>query len=127
MNHTKLFGIGAIVVPILLFVNPAWGQDAATEYNDHCALCHDSDLTGAPQLGNSTEWQKRFDARGLEGVYNSAINGITGTAMPACADSFNGGVPDDAQCRQIVNYILYQSEVSIVKTHLRVLLEGALQ
>ena len=124
MNHMKLLGLGAIVVPILLFVNPAWGQDAATEYNDHCALCHDNNLTGAPQLGNSTEWQKRFDARGLEGLYTSAINGITGTAMPSCASRT---VTDNDLCRQIVNYILYQSEVSIVKTHLRVLLEGALQ
>ncbi len=48
---------------------------------NHCAVCHNIGLLGAPKIGNSADWQRVADARGgLDGLLKSAISGVN--AMP---------------------------------------------
>lgn len=40
-----------------------------------CAGCHVSAVLGAPKSGDKSAWQPRLDARGLQGLIDSVING----------------------------------------------------
>lgn len=53
------------------------GQDI---YNQACVACHGAGVLGAPKLQVAGDWQARLDEKGLDGVVQSAINGIN--AMP---------------------------------------------
>ena len=53
------------------------GEDV---YNGACVACHGSGVLGAPRLHNAADWQPRLDERGLDGVWQNALNGIN--AMP---------------------------------------------
>jgi cytochrome c len=59
---------------------------------------------GAPQFGNKEAWTT-VTAKGLEKVYNNAINGING--MPP-----KGGVSDltDVQLKKVVDYMISESK-----------------
>lgn len=47
-----------------------------TVFNNECAHCHENGQQSIPQLGDSSEWQKRKNARGgLSGLVNSVKNG----------------------------------------------------
>ncbi len=50
-------------------------------YSSSCFTCHATGAAGAPKLGDAAAWAARIDARGVDGMYNSAINGFQ--AMPA--------------------------------------------
>lgn len=78
-------------------LNVAGAQAAAAEtatartpeeiFNGACAMCHASGLMGAPRANNAADWQPRLDERGLDGVWQNALNGIN--AMPprgTCTD-----------------------------------------
>ena len=49
-------------------------------YNSACVACHASGVLGAPKLQVAADWQPRLDDRGLDGVWQNALNGIN--AMP---------------------------------------------
>lgn len=49
-------------------------------YNSACVACHSAGVLGAPKLQVAADWQPRLDERGLDGVWQNAINGIN--AMP---------------------------------------------
>lgn len=53
------------------------GEDV---YNSACVACHASGVLGAPKLHVAADWQPRLDERGLDGVWQNALNGIN--AMP---------------------------------------------
>lgn len=53
------------------------GEDV---YNGACVACHGSGVLGAPRVHNAEDWQPRLDERGLDGVWNNALNGLN--AMP---------------------------------------------
>lgn len=53
------------------------GEDV---YNSACVACHAAGVLGAPKLQNAADWQPRLDERGLDGVWQNALNGIN--AMP---------------------------------------------
>lgn len=53
------------------------GQDI---YNQACVACHAAGVLGAPKLQVAADWQPRLDEKGLDGVWQNAINGIN--AMP---------------------------------------------
>lgn len=56
-------------------------------YNGACVACHGSGVLGAPRLQVAADWQPRLDEKGLDGVWQNAINGIN--AMPprgTCTD-----------------------------------------
>ena len=54
------------------------GEDV---YNSACVACHAAGVLGAPKLQVAADWQPRLDDRGLDGVWQNALNGIN--AMPA--------------------------------------------
>ncbi|WP_202941573.1 c-type cytochrome [Alteromonas macleodii] len=53
------------------------GEDV---YNSACVACHSAGVLGAPKLHVAADWQPRLDERGLDGVWQNALNGIN--AMP---------------------------------------------
>ena len=51
-------------------------------YKKSCVNCHGTDVAGAPKVGDAAAWSSRI-AKGAEVLYNSAIKGVSGTAMMA--------------------------------------------
>ena len=72
-------------------------------YQGACASCHASGVAGAPIVGDQGVWTSRI-AKGIEALYNSAINGIG--IMPA-----RGGqnISDD-QVKAAVDYMIEASK-----------------
>lgn len=63
---------------------PRSGEDI---YNSACVACHGAGVLGAPKFQDAADWQPRLDERGLDGVWENAVNGIN--AMPpmgTCGD-----------------------------------------
>lgn len=60
-------------------------------YAASCAACHSTEAIGVPQLGDAGAWQERLNARGLDGLIASTINGIGGMppygSCPACTEN----------------------------------------
>lgn len=73
-------------------------------YEANCAVCHATDMMGAPEVGNRDAWTA-VTAKGIEKVYHNAINGING--MPP-----KGGVMDltDKQLKEVVDYMISESK-----------------
>jgi len=66
-------------------------QPAATEvasgesvYQSSCAACHTAGVAGAPVFGDAAAWSDRI-SKGIDTLYDNAINGFQGEAgmMPA--------------------------------------------
>lgn len=59
-------------------------------YNQACVACHGAGVLGAPKFQVAADWQPRLDERGLDGIWQNALDGIN--AMPpmgtcgACSD-----------------------------------------
>lgn len=75
-------------------------------YNNVCSSCHDAGVSGAPVMGDSDAWSARFDDKGLETLFDHAINGFN--AMPA-----RGGDSSlsDEQVRKTVAYMLEEADI----------------
>jgi len=71
-------------------------------YQGACLACHSTGAAGAPKIGDAAIWKER-NARGLDALVNSAINGVG--AMPPRG----GSQYDDAQIRAVIEYILAES------------------
>lgn len=74
------------------------GEDV---YNGACVACHGSGVLGAPKLHVAADWQPRLDERGLDGVWNNALNGIN--AMPprgTCGDC------SDEEIKAAIEYMI---------------------
>ena len=60
-------------------------------YEQHCIVCHQGGLAGAPKFRDKASWQSRFEGRDINALVVSAIQGKN--AMPAkgtcqeCSDS----------------------------------------
>lgn len=78
-------------------VATAVGPAALVQNN--CALCHASGLAGAPLLTDAAEWANRLAQRGLDGLYQSVIQGRG--AMPPRA----GTTLSDEELRSTVEHI----------------------
>lgn len=77
------------------------GEDV---YASKCFTCHATGAAGAPKLGDVDAWQSRLAERGLDGLYDSAIDGFKG--MPAkglCMDC------SDEEIKASVDHIMEQS------------------
>lgn len=81
------------------------GVDMSAEeiYNASCNICHGNKVPNAPQLGDTEQWQPRFD-KGLDQMVHNALNGIN--TMPA-----KGGNADlsEQNIKDTVIYMLQQS------------------
>lgn len=74
-------------------------------YSKTCFTCHATGAAGAPKLGDAASWAARVDARGVDGMYKSAISGFQ--AMPAkglCMDC------SDDEIKAAVDHILDHSK-----------------
>ena len=98
-----------IVFTLFLFaLIPAISVFAASPgqavYKKACAMCHDSGVAGAPKLGDKEVWAPLI-AGGMNGLYESAING-KGT-MPA-----RGGHKSltDDEVKDAVDYLVEESK-----------------
>ena len=66
-------------------------QDPQQIYNTYCIACHGTGVNNSPIMGDTVAWQPRID-KGLEVLYQNAINGFNNNLMPvkglcmACSD-----------------------------------------
>lgn len=51
-------------------------------YKQSCISCHGTGVAGSPKMGDAAAWAPRI-AKGNDALYNSAKNGVAGTAMMA--------------------------------------------
>lgn len=75
----------------------------AAKYSRSCFMCHTSPDAKAP-LTHSDEWQARVQAKGMDGLLNSAKNGLN--AMPPmgqCADC------SDAELKALIAFMSRQN------------------
>ncbi len=85
---------------------PYEGRPPAEIYQSVCQACHLIGVADAPKLDDPDAWRRVLDARGLDGIISSVIQGRG--AMPARA-----GRPGltDAEIRQTVLWILDEAGV----------------
>ena len=78
--------------------------DGKQIYESVCTACHSAGVAGAPQPG-SDAFKQRLEAKGLEGLFISATNGLN--VMPP-----RGGRPDlsDADIRAAITYMVEQPQ-----------------
>jgi len=77
-------------------------RDAQSIYQSFCFACHGTGANNAPVLGNAEHWGPRV-AKGVDALYESAINGFNNGMMPAkglCMDC------SDEELHATVDYIL---------------------
>lgn len=90
--------------PVVADAAAGGARSGEAVYSSKCFTCHATGAAGAPKLGDAGDWQARLDARGEDGLYDSAINGFQG--MPAkglCMDC------SDEELKAAVDHILAQS------------------
>ncbi len=86
------------------------GKSGEEVYNGLCKNCHGMAAMAAmmPQLGDKAAWEPRI-AKGIDSLYNNAINGYAGEmgVMPA-----RGGNPalSDDEVKAAVDYIVEASQ-----------------
>ncbi|MDX1594229.1 MAG: c-type cytochrome [Gammaproteobacteria bacterium] len=93
----------------MLLVSGAALADGKATYEAVCSACHNPAVAPtmkSPALGNKDDWAPRI-AKGMDALYNSAINGVPGTAMVA-----KGGNPNlsDEEVKAAVDYMVSQSK-----------------
>lgn len=79
------------------------GEDV---YNAACMACHTTGAAGAPRLGQAAEWTDRI-AKGVDALYDSSINGLSGTGMIAKGGCMNCS---DEEVSAAVDYMLENSQ-----------------
>lgn len=81
-------------------------NDPQTVYQTFCFTCHGTGVNNAPVLGNAEHWAPRLE-KGIDVLYESAINGFNNGAMPpkglcmACSDD---------EIKATVDHIVAQSQ-----------------
>ena len=76
---------------------PRSGQEI---YASYCSTCHEAGVSGAPVLGNESQWEPRI-AKGIDTLYDSTLNGLN--VMPP-----RGTCPDcsDEDLKTTVDYMV---------------------
>jgi len=79
------------------------GEDV---FNTACMACHSTGAAGAPKMGDVAAWADRI-AKGNEALYQSALNGVSGTGMMA-----KGGCMScsDEEAKAAVDYMVAGSQ-----------------
>ena len=77
-------------------------------FQQTCSACHGAGIAGAPKAGDKAAWAPRI-AKGMDTLYQHALNGFTGSAgvMPA-----KGGRTDapDALVKQAVDHMVQMAK-----------------
>lgn len=77
-------------------------KDPETVYQTFCFACHGTGANEAPVLGNAEAWEPRI-AKGIDVLYENALNGFNNNLMPArglCMDC------SDDDIRATVDYLV---------------------
>ena len=77
---------------------PRTGEEV---YNTACTACHGAGVLGAPKVQVAADWQPRLDERGLDGIWQNALNGIN--AMPPMGTC--GSCSDD-EIKAAIEYMI---------------------
>lgn len=86
---------------------PTTPKAGAQVVAEACNSCHLSGVLDAPKIGDKAVWSQRLAAAGMDGLYNSAINGKG--SMPPRGGA--AGLNDDG-IRAAVRHMLAQSDVA---------------
>lgn len=79
----SLRGIYAALLGLAgLAAGPALADAGEEVAKTRCSLCHETGVSGAPKIGNRTDWEPRA-ARGKLALYEVALKGKPNTAMMA--------------------------------------------
>lgn len=90
---------GAIAIALLLVsTHTVAATDGAVLYQQHCALCHQNAVGGAPKLGDKSNWATRFKG-GIDPMVASVIKG-KGQMPPRAATKLT-----DTEIRTVVEYL----------------------
>ncbi len=73
-------------------------------YNSSCMACHSTGAGGAPKIGDKAEWGTRL-AKGVDGIYANAINGVGGMPPKGTCMSCS-----DDEIQATVDYMLDNSK-----------------
>ena len=85
---------------------PEGPMDPETIYNTYCFACHNGAIETSPALGDVAAWSERI-AKGTDVLYESGINGIAGTLMPAMGTCMSCS---DDDIKATVDYMVAQSQ-----------------
>ena len=92
----------ALLIPVAVLADPKGNYEAL------CTACHGFGIAGAPRVGDQEAWAPRLE-RGIQSLYDNAINGYTGETgvMPA-----KGGFTElsDEEIKAIVDYMAKSSQ-----------------
>ncbi|MEM7357802.1 MAG: c-type cytochrome [Pseudomonadota bacterium] len=80
------------------------GEEAYTS----CGACHNAGVAGAPALGDPAAWSERI-AKGIDTLYQNAIQGFQGAAGLMPAKGGNASLSDDS-VKAAVDYMVEQSQ-----------------
>ena len=67
-------------VALTMFATGAFAEVDMDKYNKSCGVCHNTGAAGAPKTGDAAAWQARLDAKGMDELVQSVVNGLN--AMP---------------------------------------------
>ena len=73
---TVALGASNVVASVKAVPENAASEKTEALYNKSCIACHVSGAAGAPRTGDKAEWQRRIDAKGIEGLIDAAVNGV---------------------------------------------------
>lgn len=77
-------------------------------YKKTCTACHATGVTGAPKLGDKTDWQARI-GQGKATLYNHAIKGYTGSKGMMPPKGGNTSLSDE-EVKAAVDYMVSKSK-----------------
>lgn len=75
-------------------------------YQQFCSTCHKTGVANAPKFADKAAWEPRI-AKGKDVLYQSAINGVAGTAMTPKGSCMNCS---DDELKAAVNYMVENAQ-----------------
>ena len=105
MSSWSAADLGVTPLEHLSNLVPATAQDdlelretntlAIETYKKACVICHDTGVAGAPIFGDKEDWRQRAE-KGLEVLYQNALNGYLGEKGYMPAKGGNSGLTDES-------------------------------
>lgn len=77
-------------------------------YDGNCGTCHNTGVAGAPTQGDSEAWSDRID-KGIETLYQHAIEGFQGSAGVMPPKGGNPGLSDE-EVKAAVDFMVESAE-----------------
>lgn len=82
VGNVRVEGQSAVTTPEVSASKPAVKKLPGQEvYENHCTVCHENGIAGAPKFRDATDWNPRLAKQNLDELVATAIKGLN--AMPA--------------------------------------------